>query len=138
MGKTVIYQNAYMFDERILDNICLYEDFSKEELQSVNTIICFPNRERKKLLEEQMLLYAITNLSAVLKYQKKPVHRQENFTHKYELSNQLNTAYNSSMRTISRNVSGRFSSNTSFAHINVTSSFVSDRFTRRCVHPGII
>lgn len=58
MGKTVIYQNVYMFDERILDNICLYEDFSKEELQSVNTIICSPNRERKKLLEEQMLLYA--------------------------------------------------------------------------------
>ncbi len=33
--SSVIHQNVYMFDESILDNICLHEDFSKEELQSV-------------------------------------------------------------------------------------------------------
>lgn len=32
--SSVIHQNVYMFDESILDNICLYEDYSKEELQS--------------------------------------------------------------------------------------------------------
>ena len=32
--SSVIHQNVYMFDESILDNICLHEDFSKEELQS--------------------------------------------------------------------------------------------------------
>ena len=33
--SSVIHQNVYMFDESIFDNICLHEDFSKEELQSV-------------------------------------------------------------------------------------------------------
>ena len=33
--SSVIHQNVYMFDESILDNICLHEDFSKEELQSI-------------------------------------------------------------------------------------------------------
>ena len=32
--SSVIHQNVYMFDESILDNICLHEDYSKEELQS--------------------------------------------------------------------------------------------------------
>ena len=32
--SSIIHQNVYMFDESILDNICLHEDYSKEELQS--------------------------------------------------------------------------------------------------------
>ena len=32
--SSVIHQNVYMFDESILDNICLHEDYSNEELQS--------------------------------------------------------------------------------------------------------
>lgn len=33
--SSVIHQNVYMFDESILENICLHENYSKEELQSV-------------------------------------------------------------------------------------------------------
>ena len=32
--RQIIHQNVYMFDESILDNICLHENYSKEDLQS--------------------------------------------------------------------------------------------------------
>lgn len=33
--SSIIHQNVYMFDESIFDNICLHEDYSENELQSV-------------------------------------------------------------------------------------------------------
>lgn len=32
---SIIHQNVYMFDKSIKDNICLYKDFSKEELKQI-------------------------------------------------------------------------------------------------------